>query len=530
VEHALTGLTGGGEEVFFDVRGQRIPRRLALTTVLLILALTFLDTTIVSVALGNIQYRLGAGVISLQWVANGYSLAFASLMLFAGSLSDRFGRKKLIVIGVVVFCGGSLVAGLAPNIQTLVAGRAVMGIGAAASEPGTLSVIRHLYPDRTQRARALGAWAAVSGLALALGPVIGGILVGLDDWRTVFWFNLAAGAALLIAAGVYVPESSDPRPGPIDILGSVLGTMTLASAISAGIFGEQYGYTAWWIVALFVLSGLSLVAFFITESRAQNPMLNLAYLRDRVVGSSLFVAFAVYFGIFSIFFFTALYLDLAVGYTGWQMAGIFTPMAVAIVLGSLVAGFWVARSGPRTPTLIGCVVSAAGILLTRTQIVESPSGPKLAFALAVAGAGFGIAVVPLTAAVLGHVRARDSGMAAGATNTARQLGAVIGVAALGGLVASHLTSDFGQSLTDQGVVGSKREYILNILLTGGKDATSVDIAHPPELIKSLVEQAVAAFRSGLHVALYVSAALILVGALATLLIPKTAMEPESELD
>jgi MFS family permease len=249
-----------------------------------------------------------------------------------------------------------------------------------------------------------------------------------------------------------------------------------------------------------------------------------------VVGSSLFVAFAIYFGIFSIFFFTALYLDLAVGYTGWQMAGIFTPMAVAIVIGSLVAGGWVARQGPRAPTLIGCIVSAGGILLTRTQIVESPSGVTLAFALAVAGAGFGIAVVPLTAAVLGHVRARDSGMAAGATNAARQLGAVIGVAALGGLVASHLTSDFGQSLTDQGVVGSKRQYILNVLLTGGKDATSVDIAHPPELIKSIVDQAIAAFRTGLHVALYVSAALILVGALATFLIPKTAMEPGSEFE
>jgi EmrB/QacA subfamily drug resistance transporter len=529
VEHAV-GITGRRDEVFFDVRGQRVPRRIALTIVLLVLSLTFLDTTVVSVALGNIQYHLGAGVISLQWVANGYSLAFASLMLLAGSLSDRFGRKKLILIGVAVFCGGSLVAGLAPNIQTLIAGRAVMGIGAAASEPGTLSVIRHLYPDRRQRARAIGAWAAVSGLALALGPVIGGVLVGLGDWRTVFWFNLAAGAALVIAAGVWVPESSDPRPGPLDISGSMLGTVSVASMISAGIFGEQYGYNAWWIVALFVVSLLSLVGFFIAESRAQNPMLDLTYLRDRVVSSSLFVAFAVYFGIFSIFFFTALYLDLAIGYSGWQMAGIFTPMAIAIVLGSLLAGGWVARSGPRMPTLVGCVLSAGGILLTRTQIVVEPTGVTLAFALALAGIGFGIAVVPLTAAVLGHVRARDSGMAAGATNAARQLGAVIGVAALGGLVSSHLTSDFGRSLSEQGVVGTKKQYILNILLTGGKDATSIDIAHPPELIKSIVGQAIAAFRNGLHMALYVSAALILVGALATFLIPKTAMDPASELD
>ncbi|HEY3736041.1 MAG TPA: MFS transporter [Jatrophihabitans sp.] len=509
---------------------QPVTRGRSLTTVLLVLSLTFLDTTVVSVALGNIQYHLGAGVISLQWVANGYSLAFASLMLLAGSISDRFGRKKLMLIGIVVFCLGSVIAGAAPNIETLIAGRAVMGIGAAASEPGTLSVIRHLYPDRAQRARALGAWAAVSGLALALGPVIGGILVGISDWRAVFWFNLLAGAALLVAALRYVPESSDPRPGPLDIPGSVAGTVSLASLIGAGIFGEQYGYGSWWIIALFVLSGVGLIGFLRIETRAQNPMLDLGYLRDRVVGSSLFVAFAVYFGIFSIFFFTALYLDLAVGYGGWQMAGVFTPMAVAIVLGSLLAGLWVGRSGPRAPMLVGCLVSAAGILLTRTAIVAEPSGPTLAFVLAVAGIGFGIAVVPLTAAVLGHVRSADSGMAAGATNTARQLGAVIGVAALGGLVSSHLTNDFGRSLTDQGVTGSKREYILNILLTGGGDASNLNIAHPPDVIKGLVEQAITAFRTGLHVALYVSAALIVVGALATLVIPKQAMAPDAELD
>ena len=165
-----------------DISETRSVRRAAaLTVVLAVLFLTFLDTTIVSVALGSIQNDLGAGVIPLQWVLNAYSLVFASLMLIAGTLGDRFGRKSVMIIGIAIFCAGSVMAALAPSVGWVIAGRAVMGIGAAASEPGTLSVIRQLYPDRTQRARALGAWSAVSGLSLALGPVIGALLVSLPS-------------------------------------------------------------------------------------------------------------------------------------------------------------------------------------------------------------------------------------------------------------------------------------------------------------------------------------------------------------
>jgi EmrB/QacA subfamily drug resistance transporter len=512
------------------VGARPVPRAVALTTVLSVLFLTFLDTTVVSVALGNIQYDLGAGVIPLQWVVNSYSLVFASLMLIAGSLSDRLGRKWIMLAGIAVFCGGSVMCAVAPDVGWLIGGRAVMGVGAAASEPGTLSVIRHLYADRQQRARALGAWAAVSGLSLALGPVIGGVLVGIGDWRNVFWFNLALGALLLAVAAVFVPNSSDPQPGRLDGGGFLLGAVLLGSLIYAGISGEQYGYGAWWIVALFVVSGLALIAFALVERRVRNPMLDMRYLKGPVVSGALFVAFAVYFGIFSIFFFSALYLDIVIGYSGWQMAGVFAPMAAAIVLGSVVSGFWVGLVGPRGPMLLGCVLSAVGIVLTRSTIDASPVFGMLAIVLAVAGVGFGIAVVPLTAAVLGHVPAAHSGMAAGATNTARQLGAVIGVAALGGLVNAHLTSDFGHSLQRQGIGGGGKDFIISMLQTGGSQAAGFDIAHPPALIKPLVDAATAAFRSGLHAALLVSAALILLGALVTALMPRAALAPDTEFD
>jgi EmrB/QacA subfamily drug resistance transporter len=505
---------------------RRVTRATALTVVLAVLFLTFLDTTIVSVALGSIQDDLGAGVIPLQWVLNAYSLVFASLMLIAGSLGDRFGRKSVMIVGIVIFCGGSVMCAVAPSVGWVIGGRAVMGIGAAASEPGTLSVIRQLYPDRTQRARALGAWSAVSGLSLALGPVIGALLVSIDDWRLVFWFNLALGGFLLIALVMFVPNSADPQPGGLDGGGFVFGALALGSLIYAGISGEQYGYGTWWIVALFVVAGICGIAFVVVEKRVANPMLDLRYLKDAAVSNGLFAAVAIYFGVFSIFFLTALYLDVLLGYSGGKLAGVFAPMAIAIVLGSTGAGFWVGLVGPRGPLITGGVLSAAGILAARHYLDADPAFGPLAVSLAIAGLGFGVAVVPLTAAVLGHVPAARSGMAASATNTARMVGSVVGVAALGAIVNSYLTSDLRSTL------GNSGNYIIGLLQTGGSAAAGQqhNLAHPPAIIAPIVNAAKHAFRDGLHAALLVSALLILLSALITAITPRGSLAPDTEFD
>src|SRR5271155_3478805 len=179
---------------------------LALATLLFVLFLTFLDNTIVTVVLANVQSGLHASVSQLQWVVNGYALTFASLMLSFGTVGDLFGRKKVMLAGVAVFCAGSVIAAVAPTTDVLIAGRVVMGIGAAASEPGTLSMIRHLYPDRAVRARSLGIWAAVSSLGLALGPLIGGLLVFGWSWRAIFWFNVFFGLITFVAAALVLPE------------------------------------------------------------------------------------------------------------------------------------------------------------------------------------------------------------------------------------------------------------------------------------------------------------------------------------
>jgi len=477
-----------------------------------VLFLTFLDTTVVSVALGDVQSNLHAGVTDLQWVVNAYALMFASLMLTAGTLGDRFGRKRLMLGGVVLFGGASLLGAFAADTDSLIAARALMGIGAAASEPGTLSVLRHLYPERRARARALGIWAAVSGVALAAGPVIGGALVGAAGWQGVFWFNAFAAACLVPLCIVFVPESSDPQPSKLDLPGLVLGALALGAVAFAIIEGETSGFTTSWVLALFAVATAATAVFVIVELRSPAPMLDVRFFRSRVFSSALVVSFASYFGIFSIFFFTALYLAEVVGYSGYRIAATFAPMAGALIAGSLMAGRWVARYGARWPMTAGCLIAGGGILLTKHFLPAQPGFTSLSVSLLLAGFGFGIAVVPVTSSVLTIVPAEHSGMAASATNTARQLGAVFGVAVLGALVNAHLTSDLGDRLRALGIPPTFQSIVISAVETG----TIPSGGHAPvsangygAIVQKVISAAYGAFHAGLETALLASAALML---------------------
>ena len=206
-------------------RADRARSRLALTAICSVLFLTFLDNSIVSVALANIQTSLHAGVTGLQWIVDGYMVAFAGLMLAGGTLGDLLGRRRVMLGGVAIFCGGGIIAATAGSSSALIAGRVVMGVGAAACEPGTLSLIRQLYPDARPRARALGVWTAVSGVSLAAGPVLGGVLVDTWSWRAVFWFNVIFGFVAFAVAALTVRESADPRGRTLDIPGLITGAL-----------------------------------------------------------------------------------------------------------------------------------------------------------------------------------------------------------------------------------------------------------------------------------------------------------------
>jgi EmrB/QacA subfamily drug resistance transporter len=495
----------------------------ALATLCVVLFLTFLDNTVVSVGLADIQSSLHAGVSSLQWVVNGYALTFASFMLAAGTMGDLLGRKKMMLAGVAVFCAGSVMAALAPDVNWLIAGRVVMGVGAAASEPGTLSVIRHVYPDRETRADALGVWAAVSGLALALGPVIAGVLVGVANWRAIFWFNLAVGLVAFVMALAFVPESSDPEGRRFDVPGTILGAAALGCLSFAIIQGEESGYGAWGIEVLFAAAALAGLAFLFTEWRSKSPMLDLRYFkRPPFVGSN-FVAFVAYFGTFSIFFFTALYLQVVVSASAYQTAVDFLPMAAGLIIASALTGPWVARSGARVPMVVGCLLAAGGILATSAVLGPHVSFGTLGWVLPIAGIGFGIALVPVTSAALTVVPPERSGMASSATNTSRELGAVIGVAVLGSLVNSKLTGDLAARLKAIGIPPSFQNLVLHAVTTGGvgnggaaNQAEHSKNAAVAKIATKVVDAAYEAFGSGLHLALEISGGLLLAGAVVAL--------------
>jgi EmrB/QacA subfamily drug resistance transporter len=501
----------------------RHARGAALAALCAILLLTFLDNTIVSVALAGIQTSLASSVTGLQWIVDGYMLAFAALMLTGGTLGDLLGRKKVMLAGVAIFCAGSFVAALAPDTRTLIVGRIVMGVGAAASEPGTLSLIRHIYPEPAPRARALGIWAAVSGMALSLGPVLGGVLIGGDSsqprWTWIFWFGAALAIVCFTAAALTLTESRDPEGRRLDIPGLALGASAIVAATFAVIEGENRGYGTWWIELLFAAAAALTVVFVLVEQRVPDPVFKLHFLRSPTFTAANVVAFATNLSVFSVFFFTALYLQLITGFSGFQIAEAFAALAGAMIVSGPIAGRWTARIGPREPMVVGCVLAGAGLLLVDWKLTATTSVAALVWPLAIAGIGFGIALVSLTQAVLTLVPGEESGMAASTVNTSRELGGVFGVAVLGAIVNAQLTSGLTEKLIKLGIPLKFRQIVIQFVTTGGNITTAESSPAAKGHEKIVAKVLLAAEGSaghGIHLALKMGWAIAFAAALVAL--------------
>jgi EmrB/QacA subfamily drug resistance transporter len=504
-----------------ELAGQATSRRgmypLALTVLCTILFLTFLDNTIVSVALGSIWTTMHTTVAQLQWVVGAYALTFASAMLAFGMVGDEFGRKRVMLTGAGVFCAGSVLSALAPNIGVLIAGRAIMGLGAAASEPGTLSMLRQIYTDERIRARAVGVWVAVSALALAFGPVIGGLLVSAWDWRLIFWFNLAFGLTALIAAAKVLPESSDPTAHRVDIGGFVLGAACLTALSVAVIDAETDGFGSLIVIVLLFVAAAAAVAFVWQERRAPHPLLDLKYLRVPRFLTGNVVALCAYFATFAVFFFTALYLAEVAGYQGYKIAAVFVPMTAMMIVAALLAGRWVTTAGARWSILLGCALFGAGLMLTTATLSPHPSYGPLVLTLALTGFGIGATLVPVTASAMSAVPAERSGMAASAVNTSREIGAVTGVSVLGALVIGQLLSNLTIAMNHYKIPTNDngfnyQAFAVKEVLTGGitSGAGSAGAAGlgQSNLIAEMTNAAYSAFYDGLHAALFLSAFLV----------------------
>jgi len=497
-------------------KGNRLfSNRRSLTIVCVVLFLTFLDNTVVSVILSNIQSSLSAGVQDLQWIVDAYMLIFAVFMLTGGTLGDMWGRKKVLLSGVALFIAGSLLAAFSDTVGMLVAGRIVMGLGAAASEPGTLSMIRHLYPERAARSRALGVWAAVSGVALAFGPIIGGVIIGFYSWRGVFIFSAILGLIAFIAGWLYLPESSDPKGRKLDVAGLVAGGLAISGVVGALISGEESGYGGGWIVFLFVGALISAIAFVIIEMKRKDPVLPLKYFKRLQFSIANIVAFTTNFGIFAVFFFVALYLELIANFSGYDIALAFLAMTAAIVTGALLAGRWNAVHHTTQLTIAGCLISGGGIFIVNSVIQPNIGAGTLAWALVISGFGFGISLVTMTSSVLNIVPQERSGMAASTVNTFRELGGVFGVAVLGSIVNAQLTTKLAAQLKVLGLPANFQSFAVYAITHGGNTPPGVSISPTilvkhAQLVTQVTNAAYAAFGSGLTIALNI-AGIMLVG-------------------
>src|SRR5437588_9683468 len=414
------------------------------------LFMPMLDNLVVNTALPTIRRELGAGISGLQWIIDGYVLAFASFMLTGGALGDLYGRKRFFMSGLVVFTVGSLLCGLSSTTGELVAFRFLQGLGSAMLLPGSLSIITSTFHGR-ERGAAIGIWAAFSALALAVGPIVGGYLVQHVSWQSIFFVNVPVGAIAFAMTVLVVRESRDEHPSRrVDPAGLVTGTAGLFFLVYGLIEGNNRGWTDGLILGSFALSAVILAAFFTIEAKSESPMLPLSFFRIRTFAAANAVAASVFFALFGTVFFLTLYFQRVHGYSPFSAGVRLFPFPVMILLLAPVAGRLSDRYGSRWFMTAGPALAAIGLALMLRSQPESSYFAVIFPSMIVWGSGMALTMAPMTAAVMASVPTRHAGVASAATNTSRELGGGFGVALLGAIVTSAFRRGFTARLVDQG--------------------------------------------------------------------------------
>jgi EmrB/QacA subfamily drug resistance transporter len=410
---------------------------LTLGCVAFALFMVMLDNTVVNVALPSIQRDLGIGLSELQWTVNAYALTFAVLMLTGGKLADFLGRRRVFIAGLVIFTASSLACGLATSGEMLIAARTVQGIGAALMMPATLSIISATFPVH-ERGLAIGIWAGVSAMALAIGPLVGGLLTQHIDWSWIFFINVPIGVLAIVAASLLIRESRDTSADQrLDIPGLLTSGIALFALTFALIEANEHGWTSPMILSLFAVAGIGLVAFVLLEMHQRSPMLDLSLFRSGTFAGANIVVLLVFLAMFGVFFFVSLYVQGILGYSAVQAGAIFLPMTVLIMLVAPIAGKLSDRLGSRWLIVSGMLFLATHLLLLSSLDVDSTFWNILP-ALILGGFGMGLTMTPATAAAIGSVPLAKAGIGSGVLNTFRQVGGALGIAVMGAIVASQI--------------------------------------------------------------------------------------------
>lgn len=414
-------------------------RRLVLAICSMSLFVVGLDTTIVNVALPSIGAGLGVGTRGLEWTVDAYTLVLAGLLISSGALADRFGRRRIFQLGLVVFAAASLACAAAPSIEALVAARVVQGVGGSMLSPVALAIVVNVITDPKERARAIGVWAAVFGASMALGPVTGGLLVSALGWRSVFWAGVPLIAVVLLLTAVSVPESRAPRPRGVDVPGQLLLIALVGGAVALLIEGPHASWTSPAVLAGAALVAAVVAAFVRVSLRRREPLIDVRLFRRPPFTAAVLGAVVVFVALNVTLLLSTLYLQHARGLSPAAAGLVTLPMALAATVCAPLSGHLVGRSGPRLPLLIaGASTVAGGLCLT--PLHDRTALPVLLVAYLLLGVGVGFANAPITNTAVAALPADRAGVAGGITSTARQFGAALGVAIAGGLVAGTGTA------------------------------------------------------------------------------------------
>ena len=402
------------------------------------LFMIMLDNTVVNVALPSIGRDLHVSVSSLEWVVTAYALTFAALLITGGKLGDLFGRRRIFVIGIAIFTLSSLACGLAPTAGFLIGARAVQGVGAAMMNPASLSIITATFPPR-ERGQAIGIWAGVSAMALAIGPLIGGLIVENINWNWIFFINVPVGVAGIVVSRLVIKESRDTsHEQSIDVPGLVTSSAGLFALTYALIEGNAHGWTSPEIVGLFAAAVVLLVAFVVLERYQRLPMLDLSLFRIGSFTGSNLVAMLVSLGMFGVFFFVSLYIQNILGWSPTQAGASFLPMTLLIIVVAPIAGKLSDRVGSRWLMGAGMTLVSISLLFYQRVGLHSTFWTLLP-AMLLGGVGMAMTMSPMTAAAMSSVPVDKAGVGSGVLNSFRQLGGSLGIALMGAILASYLT-------------------------------------------------------------------------------------------
>ncbi len=484
--------------------------------------LIFLDGTVVNTALPAIARDFSASNSVLQWVVNMYSLILAGLLLVAGSAGDRFGRRKALALGMLIFGAGAVGAALAQSSTALIAMRGVQGLGAAFALPATLSIITNVFP-RGERAKAISIWTAVGSMGIAIGPALGGFLVDEVGWSAVFWLHIPVVALAIFGLSV-VPESRDSRGLPLDLPGAALATGGILAVVYGVIHGGETGWTSLEIVASLVGGTALLVGFVLVKLGSRYPMLPLHYFKRMDFTGSFLVPMLLFVGMIGVFFFLTQYLQLVQGRSALVAGLAITPVAAAMMIGSGIAIKAVPAFGPRATIVVSTLIIMSGMaVFSQIEVGTAYWVPVLGILLF--GFGAGIAMPTVTDTIMASVPVNDAGIGSAMNDLSRELGIVVGVAALGSLVSGLYRSDVKTAL-DGTLPPATVDQVGDSL--GGIGAVTAEL--PSEIASFVLQTANQAFVDALNLGFLAAAGFVALAlVVAATLVPKRSRTVQAEL-